>query len=209
MIPADFHIDIIGVGGIGATAALCLAKMGVKYLTLYDFDTVGEENRSTQLLKVSGVGKLKVADVSDTIGLFSDETLIRVFSRQVDESTHLDGDMVICCVDSIQGRKDVFNAAFDSPARWFLDTRMSAMEYQHYLVDFQQEKSLGNYVNNLRLLTDENVPDVPCTEKATTFCSFLSAAHVGNVVKGIVTNDFIPHRLVQNIKTGFFISIPL
>ena len=38
VVPDEFEVSVVGVGGIGAVAALCLAKMGVKYMSLYDFD---------------------------------------------------------------------------------------------------------------------------------------------------------------------------
>ena len=66
LVPSDFEVTIVGVGGIGAVSALCLAKMGVKYMNLYDDDVVGTENIATQLLGVSGVGKPKVQDVAET-----------------------------------------------------------------------------------------------------------------------------------------------
>jgi hypothetical protein len=83
------------------------------------------------------------------------------------------------------------------------------MEYQHYLVDLSNEQVTNTYAKSLDELNDENVPDVPCTEKATMFCAFMAAAHIGNAVKDIVTNQVVSHRLVQNLKTDFLMKIPL
>lgn len=210
VIPSDFDVTIVGVGGIGAVAALCLAKMGVRWMTIYDDDVVGTENMSTQLHKLSDVGKAKVDTVAETLFMFSDEISMVGFAERVTSVTDLPGSMVICAVDSIAGRKEVFHAALKSPtARYWLDTRMSALEYQHFFLDLHDGPATFRYAQMLSALDDTNVPDVPCTEKATTFCSFMGAAHVGNVVKGIVTNDIKSHRLVQNIKSGFLMTVPL
>ena len=206
-IPDNFDVTIVGVGGIGAVTALCLAKMGVKYMTIYDFDDVGVENMATQLLKVSGVGNPKVQDVTETLFMFSDEINLLPIRERMDETSNLIGDLVVCCVDTIEARQKVFYAS--SNARWFLDTRMSAMEYQHFLVDMTNEDAYNAYKFSLFALNDENVPDAPCTEKATFFTAMIAAGNVGNVVKGIVTNDIVSHRLVQNIKTDFLMKIPL
>jgi molybdopterin/thiamine biosynthesis adenylyltransferase len=209
VVPNEFEVSVVGVGGIGAVAALCLAKMGVKYMALYDFDEVGVENMATQLLKVSGVGNLKVEDVSSTLHLFSDEVNTALFPIKVDTFTELSGNLVICCVDTIEARKQVFSAALDNNIPYFLDTRMSAMEYQHFLVDARNEQQSDSYAEALYALDDQNVPNAPCTQKATFFTALMAGGHIGNVVKQIVTGEAISHRLVHNIKSDFLMKIPL
>jgi threonine dehydrogenase-like Zn-dependent dehydrogenase len=210
VVPDSFEVAVIGVGGIGAVTALCLAKMGVKYMSLYDFDEVGPENLATQLLSVSGVGKLKVDDVQETLARFSDEINVLPLVTKVDSQTDLTGDLIVCAVDTIEARKEVFGAVLNgSHTRWFLDTRMSAMEYQHFLVDLEHERAWNAYADMLDALDDTNVPDAPCTMKSTFFTAMMAAAHAGNILKEIVTGEAISHRLVHNMKTNFLVKLPL
>ena len=58
---ADLSVTIVGAGGIGAPAALCLAKMGVRKLKIYDHDTVEMPNLGTQMYSHKHLGKPKVA----------------------------------------------------------------------------------------------------------------------------------------------------
>ena len=48
-VPTYFTVGIAGAGGLGAATALTLAKMGVVQMTVWDGDTVSEENIPTQL----------------------------------------------------------------------------------------------------------------------------------------------------------------
>ncbi len=44
------NTDIIGSGGIGSSVAITLLKMGLKYVTVYDFDDLEEHNLGNQFL---------------------------------------------------------------------------------------------------------------------------------------------------------------
>ena len=58
---SEAHVVVVGLGGIGAPAALYLAAAGVGTLTLCDFDRVSETNLSRQVLYgEDDVGQLKV-----------------------------------------------------------------------------------------------------------------------------------------------------
>lgn len=52
---------VLGSGGIGSTVAFGLARLGVKKIILWDFDTVDITNLNRQILfNMDDVGKLKV-----------------------------------------------------------------------------------------------------------------------------------------------------
>ena len=48
-VPSTFSVTLIGAGGIGATTALTLAKMGVRILQIFDDDTVSEREHSNAI----------------------------------------------------------------------------------------------------------------------------------------------------------------
>ena len=52
---------------MGATTALTLAKMGYRYMNIYDADVVSEENTGTQLHKPSDIGNAKVLALAYTL----------------------------------------------------------------------------------------------------------------------------------------------
>ena len=65
------------------------------------------------------------------------------------------------------------------------------------------------YWEMLSQLTDANVPDVPCTEKATFHCALMAAGHIGSVVRDIARGEAKSHRLVHNIPTHWLQTFSL
>jgi molybdopterin/thiamine biosynthesis adenylyltransferase len=183
--------------------------MGVQQMALADFDTVQPENLATQLHRVSDVGKLKVVCVAETLRMFSDEITTLARPIRIINGDQLNGNLVVGAVDGIQTRKQVWAATLAGRVDWFLDTRMAAEEYQHFLVDMSNDDAIRNYDDQLARLTDENVPDAPCTSKATMYCAFMSAGHIGAVLKAIVTGEAISHRLVHHIPSNSLMTFQL
>ena len=199
-IPAGFSATVIGAGGIGAITALMLAKMGVRAIAMYDDDTVSEENIATQLHKVSDIGKPKVMALGATLMEYSDDVFPFGHEERIGPDSELRSTLVISAVDSILARQQIWIALCNPKSRWsfYLDSRMGAMEYQHFLVPNTVE-SADAYSHHLMSITDDSVPDAPCTEKATFFTAAIAAGHIGNTVREIAQGVAKPHRLVHNI----------
>jgi len=188
---------VVGCGGIGATTAITLAKMGAKFFHLFDFDKVGEENIATQFFKVSDVGMPKVIALAQAMREYSDEVNIRTYNDEIIEpqSGYLyKKNIVICAVDTIKARQNVYEA-FDFD--WFLETRMGAQEFQ---LNIAKRTDYEWYEQYLFSQSDADIEDLPCTSKATIFCSMLAASIVGGVVKKIVNHEPLPHKIVADLR---------
>ena len=62
------HIAIFGLGGVGSYAAEALARSGVGYLRIVDFDIIGASNFNRQLYALrSTIGKAKVDVASERL----------------------------------------------------------------------------------------------------------------------------------------------
>jgi molybdopterin/thiamine biosynthesis adenylyltransferase len=200
---------LIGAGGIGALAAITLAKMGVRYMAIHDMDTVDDVNISTQFHRVSDVGSLKVDALSSAISEYADDMIVARAPVEVNYATDLRGALIISAVDSIKARQQIWEAVKRSSAFWYLDARMAAEEYQHYLVDLTNPDDMAAYEYIMNTVNDEDVPDLVCTAKATIFCSCMSAGHIGHIVKQIVNGTAQSHRLVHNIPNNFLETFSL
>ena len=201
VVPPFFSVALIGAGGIGAAAGLALAKMGVRWIEIWDDDTVDGVNIATQLHQVSDIGRIKGEALMNTMQMFSDEVDGKVHPERVTDLMNFnDLNLVVSAVDSISARKDIWQAVLNSEGcNWYLDTRMAAEQYQHFLVDLQNQRAVDAYSALLDQLSDENVVDAVCTEKSTIFCAFMSAGHVGKVMRDIVSNRASSHRLIHYI----------
>jgi hypothetical protein len=178
--------------------------MGVRVMQVWDDDEVDVLNIPTQLHKVSDVGYLKACALGRTLEQFSDELTFLPAPERVRGTTVLRSRLIISAVDSITARQEIWDALFNEQSNWewFLDCRMGALEYQHFLVP-NEELQQTRYWSMLSQLTEENVPDVPCTEKATFFTAMTAAGHAGKVLYDIVRGEAHPHRLVHNIPNNW------
>lgn len=197
-------VTMIGTGGIGAATALALAKLGIPRMYLYDDDTVEDVNIPTQLLKISDIGKNKALSVAGTLKEFSDEISGTVAPLRVGARAPLPpSTIIISSVDSIDSRKEIWEAVKTSQGRWYLDARMGAEVFQLYTVDTADSDW---YAEHLSSLNEDDVPDAPCTAKATIYTAFIAAGHIAHQVKRIIMDQPLPRVLIHDIQRLALIS---
>lgn len=192
-------VGLIGAGGIGATTALALAKMGVRYIDIWDDDTVSDVNLPTQLHKIASLNRSKVTTLSETLAEFSDEVDTSVVFGRFTENSEYTGTVLISAVDSINARKAIWEAARRCQIRFYLDARMAAEEFHLFTVDMSSPETYAWYEQMLSGESEEGVPDLPCTSKATFYCAMLAAAHIAHAVKRIGMGQDVQHVLIQNL----------
>lgn len=185
--------------------ALTLAKMGVSDLIIYDGDIVSPENLPTQFHRLQDLDRNKVDSLAETIRLFSDDTEVFPCVGRVTPEMSLYGTVVISAVDSIQARKDIWEAVKNGACQWYLDARMAAEELHLYSVNMDHPEWYEEMISEE---DDSQVVDLPCTSKATIFCAALGAAILGRTVRKIITGITPPRYYVQNLVTDFLLSIP-
>lgn len=109
-ILADKRVMIIGLGSGGAPIALELAKAGVGYYTLADFDRVELHNLSRHICYLNDLGRLKTDAVADAI--MGKNPYAVVDKLPIDINKNLDileqeiarADVVFCCTDNNKSR---------------------------------------------------------------------------------------------------------
>jgi len=194
---------MIGLGGIGSPTAIALAKMGIGGLTIYDGDIVSEENVATQFYKLSDIGNFKCSALASALAEYSDVP-VRGSGIMVTGDTGIADQIVISGVDSITSRKAIWETVKQSQTKWYLDARMAAEEFQLYSVNM---KDPDWYDRLIGASTEEGIPDVPCTAKATIFCAFIAAGHLGAAVRRIATGIPQPRVLTHDIIKNKIITL--
>jgi hypothetical protein len=128
IVPADrmanLTVTIVGVGAIGRQVALQLAAMGISKLQLIDFDRVEIENLCCQGYLENDLEMLKVDATARMCWLINSQVTVEKVGERFQRSAPV-GDVVFCCVDSIDTRKFIWEAVQDRVSV-FVDTRMSA-----------------------------------------------------------------------------------
>jgi len=196
---SNMSVTLVGAGGIGAITALGLAKMGGHDLVIYDDDVVSEENLPTQLHQLRDLGRSKVYGLEETLQAFSDDTILYPEDQRVTAGMSLYGQVVISAVDSIQARKDIWQAVVNGHCGWYIDARMSAEEYHQYAVKMSDPVSAARYGRMIDAEDDSRIPTLPCTSKATFHTALIAAGHIGAALRLIATGHKPPYYKVHNI----------
>ncbi len=103
------HTLIIGLGGLGAPAAIYLAAAGVGRMILVDFDRVDLSNLQRQIVHFSNdIGKPKVESARETLNALNPEVTIHTLDWKLSEE-ELDqqvaeADLVLDCSDNFTTR---------------------------------------------------------------------------------------------------------
>jgi len=203
------HLDVclIGAGGIGAITAMTLGKMGVHTLDIYDDDRVDQVNLATQFHQVSDVGLCKALTVARSTRDFS-LGCVNGYPERVGRQGKLrPADVFISAVDSIASRQAVWHAVKNTapvenpsfPNVWYLDARMGAEVFELFAVNM---KDPDWYEANISRTHDVDLPDLPCTSKATIYTANIAAGHIGVAVRRILTLSqkpgFLTHHILNN-----------
>jgi tRNA A37 threonylcarbamoyladenosine dehydratase len=114
------HVLVVGLGGVGGTAAEMIARSGVGKMTIVDADTVEETNRNRQLpALISSDGQLKSEVVAARIRDINPGIELNVISRffkdeltnEVLDSSHFD--YALDCIDTLAPKVFFIKACLD------------------------------------------------------------------------------------------------
>jgi molybdopterin/thiamine biosynthesis adenylyltransferase len=219
-VPVHFRVGLVGAGGIGAMAALVLSKMGIVQLTVWDDDVISETNIPTQLHSHQDVGEYKVNSLQRTLEAFSDEIFFTGIPQRIDphqtwvsqnafQEQHYD--LFITAVDSITARHQIWQELtyYKADINWFIDARMAAEKFDMFVLKMSDQGARERYENLLFGISDSDVPDLNCTEKATFHCASAAAANIGAILRNILRNEQTSERVIQYIPQFLFYRFAL
>ena len=202
------RILIIGAGTIGSWTTLCLTKMGLKNITVVDFDIIEPHNSPNQLYSPEDAGKIKVAQLKEEMEYLSGVTITAVngkFEVPRIEST----DILISAVDTMAVRKLIFEAFTMSSASLFIDGRVGGNVMKIYALH-KTSLEMGEYAktlhsDDLSFIANEEVraaSELSCTTRGVAdsgfICAGIISAHVRrHIVSGVVSFETIVDVLNQ------------
>jgi len=106
------RVAIIGLGGLGCSAAQYLAASGIGHLTLIDFDDVEVSNLQRQVLhQTADVGINKAQSAAQLLQLNNPEITIEILNYKLDEqginSLCNEHDVIVDCCDNLATRQQL------------------------------------------------------------------------------------------------------
>ncbi len=102
-------VGIAGLGGLGSTAAIALARVGIGKLVLVDFDVIEPSNLNRQQYYIRHIGMYKVDAIKEIIGEINPYVAIDTHSTKVDENNvgmlFKDADILVEAFDTTDAKR--------------------------------------------------------------------------------------------------------
>lgn len=173
-------ITVIGCGGIGSQAALMLATMGVKKITLMDFDIVEEHNRPNQGYREKDIGRPKVEALKEIIGEFAEGCEVTAINEKFTDQD-LEG-VVIMAVDSMEAREMIWKKVKRNlNIMLCIDGRLAGEYLEVFTIRPNGLEDIEYY--EARLFSDEEAAELPCTAKGIIYIGGMIASFITNQIK--------------------------
>lgn len=212
---------VIGVGAIGSAVAALLCSMGVGKITIYDPDEVSPENLGPQGYNETDVGLPKVEALAIRLNGLNPECDIEAYHDRFQPGEHIieEGDLVICCVDTMSARSMIFENAERNWSLW-IDVRMGP-EIMRVLTVRPNSDAIEAYLATI-FPDDEAAPQV-CTARSTNYCATACACiavaqwarslrptlvHFPDLTFNMLTMDFMPGECILPPAELFECAVP-
>ena len=205
--PEEFTtpITIIGAGATGGWIAYMLAKLGIKDITIYDYDVIEPHNVPNQIYGKGNVGNLKVAILKDIIYKQTGINVNIVAEKYI--SQRLAG-IVILQVDSMSERKRIYDGSIkmQPQVNLMIDSRMGLDMGRIYNINPVNLDQVKRYSKSL--YSDDESEVSACGASMTVITSALNIA--STVVRQVINHhnklelpteimfDYIYNQVITN-----------
>lgn len=201
--PDNFNdqIHIIGCGAVGSTIAEQLARLGIKSIHLYDFDTVSDHNITNQMYFSSQIGKPKVDALTAICRQINPDIQIIKHPEGWKEGMPLSG-YIFLAVDNIDTRNEIVkDNLFNPNIKTMFDTRMRLTDAQHFAAKWTPEgkKFLQDTMNFTREEAANSTPVSACgtTLSVTPTVRMICTLAVANLVNVILDKPITKTILID------------
>jgi molybdopterin/thiamine biosynthesis adenylyltransferase len=178
-------VNIIGVGAVGSWIAIQLAKLGLRKVTIWDFDTVDDHNITNQVYTQEDIGKLKTDALK--AHLLANNPEMEVVCHGKYEGQDLSG-IIFMEVDSVELRhKIALESRYNGRIDMVIDGRIGLATGIVYAVDWKKDSEIENYISLCDFKDSES--DAPVSACGTT----LSVSPTVLIVAAEAVADLINH----------------
>lgn len=160
--PEEFGtpVHVIGAGATGSWLTLILAKLGVKDITVYDFDIVEAHNLPNQFYGPKAIEKTKVEALKKAV-YQQTGTTIKIVNEKVDGNVKLNG-VVFVLTDTMSSRSEIYREAIKmkTGVQLMIETRMGLEHGRIYCIDPTDTQHVECYEKTL--YTDDEAEVSAC-----------------------------------------------
>lgn len=189
-------IHIVGLGAIGSTLAINLARLGVEKLYIYDPDTVSNHNLANQQYRYEDVGARKVDAITSILKEINPRIQVNKTNDYWSARKPLSG-YVFMCMDNMRGRNDVFrHCRTNDMVKAVFDFRMGLADAQAYAAVMESSIDVEKFNRSLQFTDEEAKKNVPVSACNTELSIYPTVATI--VSLGVA--NFINHIKGQPVK---------
>jgi molybdopterin/thiamine biosynthesis adenylyltransferase len=188
------EIHIIGCGAVGSSIAEQMARLGIKTIHLYDFDTVSEHNITNQMFFAQQIGQPKLRSLKQILKLINPDIKVILHEEGWIKGTTLAG-YVFLAVDNIDIRKDIVNDnVYNKHIIAMYDTRMRLTDAQHFAAKWTPE-GIKFLLSTMDFTAEEAATSTPVSACGTT----LSVTPTVRIICSLAVSNFINTTLNKPI----------
>lgn len=182
------RLHIIGCGATGSTLAENLVRLGLKNLTLYDFDTVEPHNIANQIYRHSDIGTPKAEALLKLLVEINPEIAENVKVIGTGYSSQPLSGYVFLCVDNIDLRRDIVKRCEGNDyIKAVFDFRIRLTDAQHYAADWKNKDMVRNLLNSMNFTHEEALAETP-----VSLCNItLSVAPTVRIIAALGVANFM------------------
>lgn len=200
----SYHI--IGCGAIGSHMCEELARIGIREIHIYDFDTVSAHNITNQMFMEEDIGMLKVDACEQMMKRINPEIIVHKHPKGLEEPYTVNG-ICIMCVDNIDLRKKIVKANYyNKYCTALLDFRMRLTDAQHYFAAGNNQFEKDTMLATMDFTHEEAHSATPvsaCGVELSVIYTVkaITALGTANLVKWIQGNDSYKTMTIVNMDT--------
>tara|TARA_R100001530_G_scaffold107627_1_gene75300 strand:+ start:6530 stop:7207 length:678 start_codon:yes stop_codon:yes gene_type:complete len=192
-------VHIVGCGGIGSWTALCLAKMGLDKLRLWDDDVVEEENVGCQLYGPRNIGSYKALTLETMLKDVVGDTDIRSTTEKVNNHTELSG-IVVAAVDSMASRQVIFeNCRRRNEVSLIIDGRLGGELIKLYTLVPQKPRHQVYWETMWH--DDRNSSTLPCTGQQVVYVGFAIGSLIAEAIARFLREGTLCREIIYHTGT--------
>lgn len=209
----DFHIAVIGIGGLGCVSSEMAVRCGIGKLTLFDFDNVDIVNLNRSMYKEEHIGKPKVIIASRILKEINPEVNISYQNTDIMDPNYEKSfekelrkiDLVLNGLDNIPAR-EYLNAKCISLNVPYIDagaSRSGLSGYIHPVIPFKT--ACYNCIKNISI----NLPDdrgEPCVASLPSTMAIIASIQIQEMLKYLLKFGQMIDYVMYDMISGKFLN---
>lgn len=180
-------VSLVGCGGIGSSAALALAKLGIPRLALIDPDVVERHNLPNQMFQpyAAAEGATKVDALAQSLRAMTPLDEIETYETELGAQPPAiyEGTVVVSGLDSMEARKELWDEKLKRNIRvpLLIDARLGGEIIRLFAIKPFDPAHIEYYEQTL--YTDEEAVENVCTMQSIIDVSFIVSALITRAVR--------------------------